>query len=73
MTDKNSIQVLERAFLLLEEIAGSPNVPHKVSHLAGKTGLKVPTVSKIVVHVSIESKNSLDLNTVRNNVKMVRF
>lgn len=28
---------------------------------------------EIVVHVSIESKNSLDLNTVRNNVKMVRF
>ena len=27
----------------------------------------------IVVHVSLESKNSLDLNTVRNNVKMVRF
>ena len=26
---------------------------------------------KTVVHVSIESKNSLDLNTVRNNVKMV--
>lgn len=26
-----------------------------------------------LVHVSIESKNSLDLNTVRNNVKMVRF
>lgn len=45
---KNSIQVLERAFLLLEEIARSPNVPHKVSHLAEKTGLKVPTVSKIV-------------------------
>ena len=28
---------------------------------------------KYVVHVSLESKNSLDLNTVRNNVKMVRF
>ena len=28
---------------------------------------------KFVVHVSLESKNSLDLNTVRNNVKMVRF
>lgn len=27
----------------------------------------------LVVHVSLESKNSLDLNTVRNNVKMVRF
>ena len=26
-----------------------------------------------LVHVSLESKNSLDLNTVRNNVKMVRF
>ena len=29
--------------------------------------------SQNVVHVSLESKNSLDLNTVRNNVKMVRF
>ena len=27
----------------------------------------------MVDHVSLESKNSLDLNTVRNNVKMVRF
>ena len=26
---------------------------------------------EILVHVSLESKNSLDLNTVRNNVKMV--
>lgn len=34
-----------------------------------------PSISEedIVVHVSLESKNSLDLNTVRNNVKMVRF
>lgn len=48
MTDRNSIQVLERAFLILEEIANSPNVPHPVSKLAEKTGLKVPTVSKIV-------------------------
>ena len=48
MTDRNSIQVLERAFLLLEEIAKSPNVPHTVSLLAEKTGLKVPTVSKII-------------------------
>lgn len=29
--------------------------------------------TEILVHVSLESKNSLDLNKVRNNVKMVRF
>lgn len=33
----------------------------------------IPCQAEFVVHVSIESKNSLDLNTVRNNVKMVRF
>lgn len=48
MADRNSIQVLERAFLILEEIAKSPNTAHTVSQLSGKTGLKVPTVSKIV-------------------------
>ena len=44
----NSIQVIERAFLVLEEIAKSPNVPHTISQLSAKTGLKVPTVSRIV-------------------------
>lgn len=39
----------------------------------GQFNLPVSAEGKIVVHVSLESKNSLDLNTVRNNVKMVRF
>lgn len=46
--EPDSIQVLERAFLILEEIAKSPNMPHAISELSQKTGLKVPTVSRIV-------------------------
>ncbi len=42
------IQVIERAFQILELIAAEPNSAHTVSELAERTGLKVPTVSKIV-------------------------
>ncbi len=42
------IQVIERAFRILERIAESPNSPHTISALAEATELKVPTVSKIV-------------------------
>lgn len=42
------IQVIERAFQILELIAAEPNSAHTVSELAGRTGLKVPTVSKII-------------------------
>jgi len=42
------IQVIERAFQILELIAAEPNSAHTVSELAERTGLKVPTVSKII-------------------------
>lgn len=44
----DKIQVIERAFQLLELIAASPNEPHTVSELSENSGLKVPTVSKII-------------------------
>lgn len=43
-----TIQVIERGFRILELVAAEPNSPHPVSELSEKTGLKVPTVSKIV-------------------------
>lgn len=43
-----TIQVIERMFRILELVAAEPNSPHTVSKLSEKTGLKVPTVSKIV-------------------------
>jgi len=44
----DQIQVIERTFQVLDVIASAPNDPHTISELAGKTGLKVSTVSRIV-------------------------
>ncbi len=44
----DNIQVLERAFGILELVAEDPDIPHTISGLAERTGLKVPTVSRIV-------------------------
>lgn len=45
---KDKIQVLERAFHVLEQIAQEGARPHTVGELAEKSGLKVQTLSKIV-------------------------
>jgi len=42
------IQVIERAFLVLEIVAADPNSPHTVSELSKRTGLRIPTVSRII-------------------------
>jgi len=51
MDDK--IQVLERAFQLLEYCALDTSRPHTVGELAQATGLKIQTVSKIVRTMSV--------------------
>ena len=49
-------------------------LPHGLIHgIRGIAGGICTGKDFFLVHVSLESKNSLDLNTVRNNVKMVRF
>ena len=69
---RKSLTVMIAAGGLLPAFAAEPNpaaqplTPTQVEEAGEK-------VQKIIVHVSIESKNSLDLNTVRNNVKLVRF
>ena len=45
---KDKIQVLERAFHVLEQIAQEGARPHTVGELAEESGLKVQTLSKIV-------------------------
>ena len=45
---KDKIQVLERAFHVLEIVAQDPDRPHTVGELAERCGLKVQTLSKIV-------------------------
>ena len=42
------IQVIERAFKILEGIALDTSRPHTVGELAKETGLKIQTLSKIV-------------------------
>lgn len=44
----DTIQVLERAFHILELVAAAPNTPRAVSELAEKANLKVPTASRII-------------------------
>ncbi len=44
----DKIQAVEKSFIILEVIARSPNEPHTISALAAVTGMKVPTVSRIV-------------------------
>ncbi|MFZ2656599.1 MAG: helix-turn-helix domain-containing protein [Victivallales bacterium] len=44
----NNIQVIERTFKILEIVSDARETTSKISELSEKTGLKVPTVSRIV-------------------------
>lgn len=44
----DNIQVIERAFTVLEIIAQAPDVPHTISGLSEKSGLKTATASRII-------------------------
>ena len=78
MTLKPLTERLEDYLEVIAELIAVDNHAYS-KEIAEGLSVKIPSVSGMlrsfenVVHVSIESKNSLDLNTVRNNVKMVRF